>query len=384
MSRVKDGLISIPSGRLDLIPDDYEIIDNRVLAPVEFPEFKFTLRESQQAIYNQIRAGGIINADVSWGKTFSGIAIATKFGKKALIVVHNKSLLNMWVKEIEKTLGISPGIISAGKVDLDAPICVGNTQTLYRNIPKISKEFGTLIMDEMHHVPSATFSRIIDASYATHKLGLSGTIKRKDGKHVLFQDYFGSELYQPPSENKMKASVHIIKTRIALPDGHRMPWALKINELTRNHDYRELISTLATTYAAKGHKVLVVSDRVEFIRYCTRLIGEDICVDIHGQTDGAIRENMDEIMKEKQILFGSQSIFSEGVSVNALSCLILATPINNEPLLTQLIGRIVRLKEGKLSPVVVDINLLGNVAKAQAKNRLIHYIGQGYKVQYFQ
>ena len=41
---------------------------------------------------------------------------------------------------------------------------------------------------------------------------------------------------------------------------------------------------------------------------------------------------------EKDILFGTQSIFSEGISLDVLSCLVLATPINNEPLLTQLIG----------------------------------------------
>ena len=35
----------------------------------------------------------------------------------------------------------------------------------------------------------------------------------------------------------------------------------------------------------------------------------------------------------KDVLFGTQSIFSEGISIDNLSCLILGTPINNEPLL---------------------------------------------------
>jgi len=67
-SRVKDGIFSIPSGRMDLIPADYEIIDKRLLIPVEFPKFKFPLRDSQQIVFDDIDDNAIVNAPVSWGK----------------------------------------------------------------------------------------------------------------------------------------------------------------------------------------------------------------------------------------------------------------------------------------------------------------------------
>ena len=76
----------------------------------------------------------------------------------------------------------------------------------------------------------------------------------------------------------------------------------------------------------------------------------------------------------------TQSIFSEGISLDILSCLILGTPVNNEPLLTQLIGRIIRTYEGKQQPTVVDINLIGNTARRQASQRLGYYIKQGYDI----
>ena len=82
------------------------------------------------------------------------------------------------------------------------------------------------------------------------------------------------------------------------------------------------------------------------------------------------------------VLCGTQSIFSEGISVDALSCLILGTPVNNEPLLTQLIGRVVREKKGKKQPIVVDINLKGTTARRQASNRMGYYIKQGYEISY--
>jgi superfamily II DNA or RNA helicase len=89
---------------------------------------------------------------------------------------------------------------------------------------------------------------------------------------------------------------------------------------------------------------------------------------------------MNQIRKDKNILFGTQAIFSEGISLNDLSCLVLGTPINNEPLLTQLIGRVIREKEGKQQPVVVDIHLKGKTAARQANARLGYYMKQDYEV----
>ena len=91
-------------------------------------------------------------------------------------------------------------------------------------------------------------------------------------------------------------------------------------------------------------------------------------------------KTMEQIKRNKNILFGTQSIFSEGISLNDLSCLVLGTPVNNEPLLTQLIGRIIREKEGKRQPVVVDIHLKGKTAARQANARLGYYLRQDYEV----
>ena len=55
--------------------------------------------------------------------------------------------------------------------------------------------------------------------------------------------------------------------------------------------------------------------------------------------------------------------------------------MNNEPLLTQLIGRVIRQKEGKKDPVVIDIQLKGNTARRQASNRVGYYMKQGYDIR---
>jgi len=382
MARIKSNLVSIPIGRTDLIPNDYEIVDKRIKKPVEFPDFKFDLRPSQEDAYNEVDDNCIINAWVSWGKTFTGLAIAGKLGQKTLIIVHTVPLRNQWAAEVEKVYGITPGIIGSGKFDLSSPVVIGNTQSLYRRIQDIRREFGTVILDEMHHVSSPTFSKVVDTNYARYKIGLSGTIERKDGKHVVFRDYFGQKVIKPPKENYMTPSIWIHRSEIRFIDGSNIPWANKVTQLAYNEEYIHTIALLAAAFATKGHKVLVVSDRVHFLHACAELAGDKaICVT--GEVPHEQREVlMSDISKGKaNILFGTQAIFSEGISLDDLSCLILATPVNNEPLLTQLIGRVIRQKEGKRNPIVVDIHLKGNTARRQASNRMGYYMKQGYQIQ---
>jgi superfamily II DNA or RNA helicase len=383
MARIRENLVTIPVGRLDLIPEDYEIVDNRVRLPQDFPEFNGVLRASQHKVFTEVDDNAMINAWVSWGKTFTALAIAGKLKQKTLIVCHTIPLRNQWEREIKKVFDIDAGILGSGRFDIDAPIAVGNIQTLYRNIPKIKKAFGTVILDEFHHVSAKTFSSVIDTNYARYKIGLSGTMKRKDGKHVMFRDYFGSNLFQPPKENYMVPEVDVIKTDIRFPDGGNTPWASRVNILTNDENYRHLIAQLSAAYAAIGHKVLVVADRVQFLKHCSNLVG-DKSVCITGDISHEERElRIEEVLQgEYDILYGTQSIFSEGISVPPLSCLIMATPIgNNEGLLEQLIGRVIREHPGKLTPKIVDIHFIGNTARRQASARMGTYIKAGYKIR---
>lgn len=381
LRKIKDPVYSIPVGRFDLIPKGYEIVDKRVLVPVDYPEFRFDLRDSQQDVYDQVQDNCVINAKVSWGKTFTAIALAAKLGQKALVVTHRVGIRTHWESEIKKALGITPGVIGSSKFTLDSPIVVGNTQTLYKHRDQLAKKFGTLIVDECHHIPADTFSKLVDSSYARYKIGLSGTIERKDGRHILMPDYFGFTRYSPPAENYLEPTVDIIKTDIRFMDGANTPWALRVNDLIAQDNYGELVSLLAAIYAKKGHTVLVLADRVHFLKRLHETLGDKSAL-ITGQTSLDEREKItNKLLKgEVRILLGTQSIFSEGISINSLSCLILGTPVSNNPLLEQLVGRIVRIFPGKPQPVVVDINLKGRTAQTQAQLRMGHYIKQGYRV----
>lgn len=375
-------LVAFPVGRIDLIPSDYEVVDKRVLNTLDdFPKFKFELRESQQQIYNDVDDNCIINAKVGYGKTFTGLSIAAKLKQKTLVVVHTVALRNQWEKEVTKTLGIKPGVIGSGKFDINSPVVVANVQSLTKHLVTLAREFGLVILDEMHHVSSPTFTKVIDGLFSRYKIGLSGTIERKDQKHVVFKDYFGHKLYKPDKENTLEPCVHVYNTGIEFPSGTSLSWADRVNCLLESYLYRDLIIALADHYVSKGHKVLVVADRVDFLQYCSSnsksnsatLIGatKDRDSIINGVYEGAVDQ-----------VWGTQSLVSEGLSINPLSCLILATPLNNMPLLEQLIGRIIREHEGKIAPIIVDPKLVGHTTSNQFNNRLGHYMKEAYEIKF--
>lgn len=370
-------VISIPQGREDLIPADYEIIDKRVEIWEEFPEAIHPLFDEQKAVYDEVDHSCFINALVGWGKTFTALHIAAKLGQKTLVVVHNTELRDQWIREVETLFGFKPGIIGSGTFDIAAPIVVGNVQSIVKNLKKIEKAFGTLIMDEGHHCPATTFTNIIDSSHARYRIGLSGTMKRKDGKHIMFKDYFGHKVFKPAQNNTLDPTIHLLKSGIRLPPGKT--WSDKVTKLLADEEYQDLIASMALVQARKGHKVLVIADRVDFLQKVAEMLGpQAVCV--VGETN----DRQAEIRKVEEgladIICGSRQIFSEGISVNCLSCVILAIPIANAPTLEQIIGRIMRLFPGKLDPIVLDIQFSGPSEKRQNDLRLALYLEKGWKI----
>jgi len=376
-------LVAFPVGRTDLIPKGYSVEDKRSYNQIEdFPKFQFELRPSQKDIVYDMQDNCIINAKVGFGKTFCGLALAARLKEKTLVVTHTVALRNQWEKEVVKTLGIKPGIIGSGKFNIDSPIVVSNIQSLVKYIPQLNREFGLLIVDEMHHVSSPTFTKVVDAMFSRYKVGLSGTIERKDQKHVVFKDYFGSKIYRPERENTMTPTVDVINSGVAFSNTNAS-WAEKVNVLKESYLYKNLVVRLADHYSSLGHKVLIVSDRVEFLKECSELSEYPSEVLIGALKEDQREEVINKISSgEVKQLWSTQSLVSEGISINPLSCIILGTPLNNMPLLEQLIGRIQRQAEGKLDPVVVDIKLEGWTVNNQFNNRLGHYMKQGYEINF--
>lgn len=373
-------IISIPQGRADLIPEGYEVLDKRVRVDMPFPLPTKSLRDTQLEVFDKVDESCFINALVGWGKTFTALYVAAKLGQKTLVITHTTMLRDQWIKEAQELFGMEIGIIGSSQYDIDHPIVIGNIQTVTKHALALSKEFGTIIMDEAHHCPATTFTALIDAMYARYRIGLSGTLLRKDGKHVLFKDYFGPIVHKPPQSHTLNPKINILRSGISLSPGE--PWVKKINNLLYDQDYQKYIAAMARFQAEKGHKVLIVASRVEFLMNVKEILGEQ-CVLVTGETTLEERNAIAHRIETGEItcIAGSRQIWAEGISVNPLSCIVLADPIANEVLLEQLIGRIMRMAPNKLEPEVIDINFAGYADRKQNNLRLGFYLEKGWEIE---
>jgi superfamily II DNA or RNA helicase len=374
-------IISIPQGRTDLIPEGYEIIDKRVKIDMPFPDPRVQLRPEQQLVYDAVNDSCFINALPGWGKTFTALHIARKLGQKTLVIAHTTMLRDQWIEEIEEIFGFKPGIIGSGEYDIDSSIVVGNIQSVTKHALILAKEFGTVVVDEAHHIPATTFSSLVDSMYARYRIALSGTMIRKDGKHILFTDYFGNTVHRPPQSHTLDPRIKLLKSGISLAHGEI--WTKKINSLLYDPEYQEYIGVIAMSQMAKGHSVLVIADRVEFLTRIKEFIGEK-CMLVTGETGFEERKVIGDKIETGEVtcIAGSRQIFSEGISMNRLSCVILASPIANEALLEQIVGRIMRKHDKKPPPEVIDIQFSGIADRKQNNVRMKVYMEKGWEIEH--
>lgn len=378
----------IPITRVDLLTSKglyLEIIDRRIATPVEIPKPTFTLREDQQDIYDQVDDSCIINGKPGFGKTILGLAIAYKLQVKTLIITTNLMIREQWIKEVRKHLGFEPGIIGSGKFNIDSPIVIGNIQTLNKHAVELGKEFGLVIVDEMHHCVATTFTKFLENSSARYKIGLSGTLKRKDGLNVMFKDFFGLKIYSPPVNNTLPPTIHKYKVDVEVSGNNNVPWANRANDVYENPDFIAHLVDKIFLYYRMGHKVLFTSERLGLIDTVVEYLesAEVYCETIIGTTDNDTRELVLDAIKKHEgaaVLAASQSIFSEGVSLDELSCLVVGSLINNESLIEQLVGRVQRITKDKLDPIVVDTGLSGGTGWNQARGRITVYRNNGWPI----
>lgn len=376
------GIISIPSGRTDLIPETHEVIDKRVIEDVPFPNPKYPLRELQQHIYDDVKDSCFINAKVGFGKTFLALHIASKLAQRTLVICHTTALRDQWIEEAENLYGMEIGKIGSGVFDIeDKAIVVANIQSLKKHILALQKMFGLVVVDEAHHTVATTFTEALDSFHARYKIALSGTMQRKDGKHVLLPDFFTSKVYQPPVDNTVEPVVRILKPGVFLDP--KLAWAQKINALLYDEEYQQFIAKLTAKTMDEGHSVLVIASRIEFLQRVKEYVGE-ACLLVTGETSLDERKAAAEAIDKgsAKAIAGSRQIFSEGISVNRLSAVILAEPMAHDGLVEQIVGRIMRKHQDKPAvPLVYDINFSDQPSRKQNEARLAFYMEKGWAIE---
>jgi len=204
----EDGCLVIPKGFIKKLVMycrkqniEYQLNDNRKLLPPVIFSFKASLREYQlPAVLAASQKGiGVIVAPPGSGKTVVGLKIIADKQQPALIVVHRKQLADQWAERIEAFLGIPKhdiGKIGDGKTKIGKQITIAMIQSLSKELQKpeanqLVKSFGTIIVDECHHIAAETFKNAISLFHSYYLYGLTATPFRKNSDERLIFIHLG-------------------------------------------------------------------------------------------------------------------------------------------------------------------------------------------------
>ena len=162
--------------------------------------------------------GGLLELYTGYGKTVCALKIIADLNVKTIIIVHKEFLLRQWVERIEQFLpDAKVGRLQGSTIDIkDKDIVIGMLQSLSMKDYEIElfKSFGLTIVDECHHIGAEVFSRALFKVVTKYTLGLSATMKRKDGLTKVIKMFLGKVVVKKEREGKEKVCVKTINYEV--------------------------------------------------------------------------------------------------------------------------------------------------------------------------
>lgn len=366
--------------------------------------FQGTLREQQlepvnnfiKAASDPLKRGGIISVPCGFGKTIMSVYIACHFKRKTMFVSHKDFLNQQFIETVQQFVPTARiGLIKQSKVQVDdKDIVIASLQSLaMRDYDlDIFKDFGLVIIDEVHHLGAEVFCRAFQKMNVSMILGLSATLNRKDGMRKVFEYYIGKSVYKHVKKEKILVNVEMHKyfepdnsysANLQLWNGKPNSAAMINNICSYQPRTRYIIDVLIRIFKTEcDRKVLILSERRGQLTDIEKIIvSEKIGSGVGYYVGGMNQKALDE-SAEKQIILATYQMAAEGMNIPSLNTVIFASPISD---IQQSIGRILREKpsERKYIPLCIDIWDEFSIFVRKGYARIKYYKANDYVIKNF-
>lgn len=330
--------------------------------------------------------GGYGIAPCGSGKTFMGLEIIRRMERSALVIVPLSYQVKQWHKEFGRSYSYDRiGTYQQKKKDSgrEAPIVVGTMQSLIKeHNPQFFKTFGTVVFDEGHHLPAATWMSMLARLRSRFIFALTASFHRTDGLENLFRVLLGTTLSEAHTEQISGGTVEMLQMPVSIYVGVGDGNISQISSRLARHPGRNriILDCIRKVYFA-GRDILVYSKRKNHLRSLGEAISQDIGEDKVGYFMGGISKPLlDEALK-RRVTFITYDIGKEGVDAPAKDCIVCATPPPSN--LKQLKGRIDRVLTGveKKPPLIIDPVDRGSGYERRARGRVSGWRKEGLAVK---
>jgi len=380
----------------------YRIIDERLTHESIGFSSSYAMLPYQEAAVASFDAAeqGILVAPAGAGKTFMGLEIISRKRQPAIILTHRRQIYDQWLERVEQGFGIPKtkiGQVGSTKKDPRHPITVAMVQTLARmkDINAVASRFGTVLIDECHHMPSRMFRDVVSKFPARYRFGLTATPSRKYNDEKLIGAYLGevvhtidkAEMQNTGPQTSKRApgndAVIVRTTDIATPFGATSrDFQLISKVLSSDANRNTLIAADIAREAREGRKCLVLTERKEHAEMLRAYLRRDFET-IMFSGDLSSRQRALALQKIKgggfRILIATGQILGEGADIADLEVLFLAFPVSFHGKLAQYIGRIKREGGPKKVYDYRDANV--PILEKLWKKRVTYYRKSAFTIQ---
>ncbi len=307
---------------------------------------------------------GVIVAPPGSGKTVIGLKIIADKQQPALIVVHRKQLMDQWIERIEAFLGIPGheiGCLGKGKSKTGKHITVATIQSLAKEIEKneaLKNSFGTILIDECHHIPAESYRKTIHQFNSYYLYGLTATSFRKYNDSKLIFIHLGeiiAEITAQQTGRHKQASVVVRNTTLDVPFNSKTDRFETLSKiLVHDSSRNKLVLNDITNELNGGKKVVILTERKEHIDSLHQYLKQSYeVITLSGEDSESNRAAKWKILSSGnyQALITTGQFFGEGTDLQNASCLFLVYPFSFEGKLIQYIGRVQR---SEVTPVIYD------------------------------
>ena len=272
----------------------------------------------------------------------------------ALTDIQKRKFLEISGKEI--------GQIGNQKKKIGKQITIAMIQSLSRidDFSELRNAFGTIIIDECHHIPAKSFREAIVNFNAFYQYGLTATPKRKNNDQKLIFVYIGNILHQVNqadylAEKNIKTEINIKETELFAPLDYKIDKYETISRILIHDTHRNSLILDDIDENAKRFKtILILSERKAHVDILNLYLKDKYeTITIHGDDSESSRRSKIEQIKQGhfKIVISTGQYFGEGIDISNLECLFIVYPFAFEGKLIQYIGRIQRSEK---RPVIFD------------------------------
>lgn len=363
----KDGILSVP--RFYGLEHWGPACNDNTSLGVPFSDVSFdgTLNNIQEEACNATitrlqsdKKGGILVLPCGYGKTVCALYIAKYMERRTIVLVHKAFLVEQWKERAKHFIpGCTVGKIQQNTINADADIVIGMVQSLSkRNYDiDIMKSFGTVIIDESHHMAAPILHKALRQIPARYIVSLSATPDRRDGLTTLLYWSMGSICYRierQPEHTFVSCMLYEGGKRkeIKYKDG-KISMPLMLNALVDDDVRNSVIAEKIYQCFHKGRYIIILTDRIKQLNTLYVMLNKkNITHDDMGYYIGTTKAEERYLTSSKKIILSTYSMAKEGLDIPRLDTLILATPKGD---IIQSSGRIQRKHAQKKIPLIIDI-----------------------------